>query len=339
MQQSNTTGIATNKKIVELYQDMNENKLILQPSFQRKLVWNNKHKENFLQTILGQYPFPEVYFADGNIDTENIQSTKQVIDGQQRLSTIYQYISDNDDLVLKNIKKFKNLSQIEKELFLNYTVVVRDLGKLSDIQIKEIFSRINSVNYALNAMEINNALYEGEFITTGKEIIKTKLLEKLDVLSDSEISRMKDLEFIIILMTTIEIGGYFNSNREIESYIKKFEDEYPNKDKIKKCFISVLTFINNLNLPIDSLWYRKSSIFTLISEIMFQIYRHDKCLPDTNIICDILITLEKKILQSKSNGTMDKYYEFYNYIYQGTSSRKGRNVRGEILREEIKQLF
>ena len=202
---------------------MRDGSLVLQPSFQRKLVWNNKHKENFIQTILMGLPFPEIYLSDGEIDLENMKSKTLVVDGQQRMNTIYQYITNDDELVLKNTKRFNQLTEEEKQDFLDYPVVVRALGRISLGKIKEIFNRINSVQYALNAMEINNALYEGEFISTAKKIVDTKLLGDLDILSETEISRMKDLEFVTLLMATIELGGYFTGNKEVENMIKDIE--------------------------------------------------------------------------------------------------------------------
>lgn len=261
MKKYNKIGMATNKTILELYQMMREGSLVLQPSFQRKLVWNNKHKENFIQTILSGFPFPEVYLSDGEIDLDNMKSKTLVVDGQQRLNTIYQYIVNDEELVLKNTKRFNQLTGDEKENFLDYPVVVRALGRISLVEIKEIFNRINSVQYALNAMEINNALYEGEFITTAKKIVNTNLLGDLDVLSETEVSRMKDLEFITLLMTTVELGGYFTGNKEIEDMIKKYEDEYPQQEKMYNNFINVLGFIKELKLPVDSFWFRKSCVF------------------------------------------------------------------------------
>ena len=58
---------------------MKEGSLVLQPSFQRKLVWNNKHKENFLETVLLNYPFPEVYFADGELNLETMEAKTLVV--------------------------------------------------------------------------------------------------------------------------------------------------------------------------------------------------------------------------------------------------------------------
>lgn len=335
MEKYSKIGMATNKTILELYQMMKEEALVLQPSFQRKLVWNNKHKENFIQTIMGGYPFPEVYLADGDIDLENMTSKTLVVDGQQRLHTIYQYIVNDEELILKNVKRFNELNANEKKGFLDYPVVVRSLGRISSEEIKEIFNRINSVQYALNAMEINNALYEGGFVAAAKVISESNLLNDLDVLSDIEISRMKDLEFIILIMTTVEIGGYFSGNKEIEEMIKRYEDEYPHKELMEKCFINVLEYIKQLSLPSDSFWYRKSCMFTLITELMFIVYKFRAELPDSEKVYKELFNLEKEIINDKNSGIQSKYNEFYSYIYQGTSSRKGRIVRGEVLTEAL----
>ena len=122
MEKYKKIGIATNKSILELYQMMRDGSLVLQPSFQRKLVWNNKHKENFIQTILMGLPFPEIYLSDGEIDLENMKSKTLVVDGQQRMNTIYQYITNDEELVLKNTKRFNQLTEEEKQDFLDYPV-------------------------------------------------------------------------------------------------------------------------------------------------------------------------------------------------------------------------
>ncbi|MCC5653184.1 DUF262 domain-containing protein [Nostoc sp. XA013] len=155
-------GIATNKKVLDLFNMMKTGTLILAPSFQRKLVWNDAHKEKFIETILLKLPFPEIYLADGEIDLDTQTSKTLVVDGQQRLSTIYQYVTASPEFSIKNISKFEKLSTQEKTYFFDYTVVVRDLGRIPESEIREVFKRINSVQYALNAIEISNSLYEGE---------------------------------------------------------------------------------------------------------------------------------------------------------------------------------
>lgn len=71
-----------------------------------------------------------------------MKSKTLVVDGQQRMNTIYQYITNDEELVLKNTKRFNQLTEEEKQDFLDYPVVVRALGRISLDKIKEIFNRI-----------------------------------------------------------------------------------------------------------------------------------------------------------------------------------------------------
>lgn len=333
---------ATNQKILSLYKMMQSGMLILKPFFQRNLVWNDKNKEDFIDTILKGYPFPEVYFADGEIDIETMEKKIWVVDGQQRLQTIYDYIKGDENLKLKKVKRYSELSDDEKRLLLDYIVVIRDLGKLSEDEIKEIFKRINSTKYVLDSIEINNALYQGEYISTAKEILNMKMLDRFDVFSDSDISKMEDLEFIILIMTTLEIGGYFNRDKEVEEFIKKYDNEYPGKEKIKDIVKRTLDIISNLDLNPDTIWYKKSALFTLVIElckvnIYDRIENGDLKYEDLK---NLLVNFEESILENKNKSKdTNQYANFYNYIYQGTASRTGRVRRGEILRNELLKIL
>ncbi|RXM74053.1 hypothetical protein DP144_12895 [Clostridium tetani] len=144
---------------------------------------------------------------------------------------------------------------------------------------------------------------------------------------------MKDLEFIILVMTTIEAGGYFASNKEVENYIKLYDDEYPNKKNIKEDIIDILSLIKKLKFSPDSLWLRKTTLFTLIVELVF--YKHrKKSLLEVSSLRNLLIELEEKIVANKSEYMAEnKFAKFYKYIYQGTASRTSRIARGELLQE------
>ncbi len=326
---------SSNRKIHELYNMMASGDLILQPSFQRKLVWNNKHKENFIDTILNGFPFPEVYFADGEMDLKKKKAPILVVDGQQRLSTIYQYITGDEALECKRIPRYEELSEEDQKCFLSHPVVVRDLKSISDEEIKEVFKRINSVSYALNAVEIENALYEGEFISVAKDISNAGLIEKLNFIDDSGFARMKDLEFILLIMATAEIGTYFANNKEIEPLIKQYDNEYPNSDKMKNAVTNVMEYILSLELSPDSIWLSKSGMFTLISELIFRCLKFRKELPNKEMLNAELIKLNDAI---KDNDRKDSYSEFYYYMYQATGSKKGRVSRGKVLRSVMENI-
>ncbi len=324
------------KKISELYTRLtSENPtLILQPAFQRRFVWNDEHKEKFIDTLIKGLPIPEIYIAQTGIDIEKIEAQEVVVDGQQRLSTIIQYINESDDSnVFGNIvPKFKDLDdKTDKRDFLNYNIVVRDLGDLSSEEIIEIFKRINSTRYGLNDVELHNALYDGKFIAVAKEILDTISISNLPFLTESKISRMEDLHYILLLLATIVHGGYFSLDKEIEKCIIEYNNEFPSSEEIKAKFIKTFEFIQSMNLPIDSIWFRKSNFFTLFVELY---NKKDFTMRDK--AKQKLIELESNIIENKNLGREENdFSKYYAYMYSGTNSRQARVIRSEILNEYV----
>ncbi|MBK6860833.1 MAG: DUF262 domain-containing protein [Saprospiraceae bacterium] len=317
----------SNKRISEIYRRIKDGSLIPQPDFQRKFVWTKDHKEDFIGTILLGLPFPEIYIAQKGIDMEKIVSTEVVVDGQQRLSTIVQYIDEKDDSSEfgKTIKLFGQLNQQEQEDFLNYSVVVRDLGDMDGETIREIFKRINKTKFSLEQIEIQNAVYDGQFISLAKDILQSVDKEHIPIFSDSELTRMADLHFILLTMSTIENGGYFPFDKEIEHYVQEFNNGYPRYEKMRETLLGSFNTLLGLKLEEDSMWYRKSNFFTLIVELSTQDYTK--------------IDLEKKLadfedqvmtnrFKSKDQNEFSKYYS---YMFTGTNSRQARVTRSEIL--------
>jgi hypothetical protein len=88
---------ANNQKIIEIYNKIRKNELDPSPDFQRKLVWKKQHKIRFIDTILHNYPFPEVYLAPdpSGPDLSTLTLKDLIVDGQQRLTTIVNYIEGN----------------------------------------------------------------------------------------------------------------------------------------------------------------------------------------------------------------------------------------------------
>ena len=322
------------KKVSTLYKDIKRKNLILQPDFQRRFVWNNKHKEKFIDTILSGYPVPEIYVAQSGIDIDTIESEEVVVDGQQRLHTILEYIEEPEDSkVFGNlVKKYKDLSKDEKEDFLNYLLVVRDLGDIPSEQIKEDFRRINSTQYALNAIELHNAVYDGEFIEVAKEILGEINISNLPFFSDSKISRMDDLLFVLLLMSTIQEGGYFIGDKYVEKYISEYNEEYPERKEVKEKFIKVYKYINEMKIPSDSLWMRKSCYFTLFIELYNSFEKLEK---KRVSLKEELLKTEKEIEENKNKNTENMYAKFYSFIYTGTNSRKARVERANFLCREV----
>jgi hypothetical protein len=166
---------ANNQKIIEIYNKLRQKLLYVNKDYQRKLVWKRSHKLNFIDTILKNYPFPEIYLSPGALDQEKLILIDEIVDGQQRLTTIKDYIESTDIFALPNlsIPKFGELSVAQRTSFLNYEISVRYLKGVSVEQLREIFQRINKTDYALNSTERINAQWgDSEFVCFAKQLIE-----------------------------------------------------------------------------------------------------------------------------------------------------------------------
>lgn len=164
------------REIVDLVAAMKTSRLNLSPYFQRNLVWREAHKRDFIDTIRKGYPFPQIFLARGPIDLETMEASQAVVDGQQRLNTIREFIEGK--LKIEG-KTFKELSPKEKEDFLKYEVAVIDFDlDAGDPRLKDVFHRLNRTYYSLSAIEKLASEYSAsEFMLVARvlcgEILKT----------------------------------------------------------------------------------------------------------------------------------------------------------------------
>lgn len=316
----------TNPSIGQIYNEVADGLLKLDPDFQRRFVWTQAHQEQFLDTILNGYPFPEIYVSKGKVDVAAMRTVRHVIDGQQRLTTVKNYIDGKFERPLSLVPSYQTLNDAQKEEFLSYEVVVRDLGKIDEATVREVFRRINLTKFKLDDIEIQNAIYDGEFIQTAKKIIDSTNLSLFGVFKDTEFSRMADLHFILLVMSTVELGGYFAQDKEVETSVEKFNEHYPNKQNVTTSILGALDTIEGLNLPDDSMWFRKSNFFTLVSEL---------ALNTDNIVDNLkarLTELEQGVMSHKLKPDTS-FGMYYSYMYQSTNGRKARVVRSQMFRE------
>ncbi len=319
----------TNPTIAAIYNEIADDLLLLAPEFQRKFVWTQEHQEQFLETILKGLPFPEIYVSTGAVDIQRMRTTRYVIDGQQRLTTIRNYIVGTFKRPLSLIKSYADLTDAEKSEFLRYEVVLRDLGKVDDETVREIFRRINLTKFKLDTIEIHNAVYDGSFIRAAKKVLDTVQLSVFEVFRESEFTRMADLQFILTVMATIESGGYFSQDSAVESYIERFNEEYPDSDSMVELMRSVFASIVDGKLPEDSMWFRKANFFTLVVEISKAFHRDQKI---SNEWSQRILELERLVMQNKQNSN-NEFGEYYSYMYQNTNGRKARVIRGTLFRK------
>ena len=333
----------TTKPIRELLTAIQDETLVLQPPFQRNLVWSNKHKSEFIQTVLDGYPFPEIYIAAGEVNPNTGEAKEMLVDGQQRLTTLYQYFKTLPDLKLsKGITAYSDLSHEEKINFLEYQVVVRYLGKIDDEMMIEIFARINSVDYALNLMEVHNAKFDGEIKQFAEELSNHSFFSNHLVFNTNETQRMSDIRFMLSVVITA-MSTYFNLDTQFEDYLSQYNDEFKEKRKLETQFEEVFQFIDECNIHENSRAWKKSDLFTLLVEIHRALFKTKKKFEPAEVgerLQRFYDLVDKSARTDESFGAEDgRLREYYRATLQGTNSRANRISRGEIIKDVINDDF
>ncbi|WP_435249919.1 DUF262 domain-containing protein [Vibrio sp. nBUS_14] len=319
------------RTIQQLMQEIRDDIISPRPEFQRKLVWSNQHKSAFIDSVLNKYPLPEIFLTEVQLDTYTGERAEMLVDGQQRLTTLFEYVTNNSDLKLsKETPAFSELSMDDKKDFLNHQIVVRML-KTSDFNtIREIFTRINSTKYALNAMEINHARYDGVLKRFAQKIAENTFFEKHHIFSSSDIRRMNDLRYTLELLITV-MGGYFNRDEKIEEFLIIYNDEFGREHELEQRINTVFDFIEKCEFSNESRVWKKADFFTVFIEI-------DRAINISNLTIDPY-SVSKKLKEFYSYVDSEPREGFVKDYYlaslQGTTSRTNRNTRAQILRRVL----
>lgn len=254
------------RRIGDLIDDVTDKRLIVRPFFQRRQVWNNADKERFIDTILKGYPFPEIFIAEGKREGKGTRREKLLVDGQQRLSTTIAYFQGSDELLYRTVPRFQSLTEDQKTAFLDYVVAVRDLGTASNEVIREIFNRINSTDYNLKTMEILNAMYSGAYKQFCEQLSRDPFFERHKVFPEAYKRRMMDVNFCVILVTTL-LSGYYKRDERNKEYLERYNEEFPQVDTIRVNLDRVFDFVERCNFEARSRAWKQTDLFTLLVEL------------------------------------------------------------------------
>lgn len=142
----------------------------LRPEYQRRLRWTVKQKSLLIESLLLNVPIPPVFLYESEL------ARYEVMDGQQRLSTVSEYLSNEFPLSgLENLrflrgKRYRELPpRIRRGLArasISAIVLLHESqsqdGDPSAVR-RYVFQRLNTGGKALNPQEIRNSFYSGPF--------------------------------------------------------------------------------------------------------------------------------------------------------------------------------
>lgn len=260
------TFLKTAPRSVLWFKQVHErNELEMKPPFQRNPVWTVKQKSYLIDSILNEYPVPEIYMQEIVSDKGEVKYI--LVDGQQRIRAILEFVNNEFAIDSKDSPQwadltFEELRPEEKKRIYEYDFVARYLPDIDDTQIRAIFGRLNRNNVVLNAQELRQATYWGPFINTMNEIAEYENWGKLDIFTANDIKRMLDVEFISELTIAI-LNGHQNKKLTIEKYYQLYENEFEQRNFIKELFDSVLRELIAIMPTETNRWYKRTDFYTL----------------------------------------------------------------------------
>lgn len=270
---------------ISWFQDHYRNgRLELRPPFQRKPVWTDKQRSALIESVLMDIPIPEVYIQV----TQAPDDTEQygVVDGQQRLRTILQFIGierDEDQIGENNNlfalealptmsvykdRVFADIVGDERKRFYQYEICVRFLYTDEQRVVEDVFKRLNKFTLPLKAQELRNATYHGAFAKLSERLADDEYWAVHRIVAPAAIRRMADIEMMSELLIALLHGPQGGAAKIINEYYEnyeEFEDEFPDQPRIEKLFSKTFETINLLFPKIEktSRWGNRADYYSL----------------------------------------------------------------------------
>ena len=227
--------------VFELMRKYDNGKLIIEPDFQRNLVWKRTQQSKFIESVILNFPIPPFYV------NQTREGKYIVVDGLQRTSTLHEFVNNRFKLQgLEALKKLNGFSFSDlKNLSGDYQTKIED-KKLNLYVIKpsvsvkvvyDIFNRINTGGTNLQRQEVRNCIFLGK---------STKLLRELAESDDFKIAinegispkRMKDREAVLRYLAF----RIFNYKEDYQGDMSNFLER-----TMKKINIMQISEIQSLN--------------------------------------------------------------------------------------------
>ncbi|MBH2583234.1 DUF262 domain-containing protein [Serratia marcescens] len=243
------------------------------PDYQREFVWNNIQKSRFIESLLLNIPIPYVFVADiGNDD-----GRLEIVDGSQRIRTLYHFL--NDKFTLQGLKKltsangfkYSDFTPARKLRFDRKTIRMIELTELCDEEARrEIFDRLNTGGIKLTTMEQRQGSNDGPFLDVVNRLSQYQPFREICPLNNSRISRGEYPELVLRYFAYCD--NYLNFEKSVDIFLTEYLDQRnalftPDQDDaMKNQFYAMCDFVQN-NFPSG---FRKNTTANTVPRIRFE---------------------------------------------------------------------
>lgn len=245
-------------ELMSLYED---GELFITPEYQRAFRWSEFQQTRFIESVLLGIPIPPIFVA------EDDQGRWEVVDGLQRISTIFAFFGILQNLPAKNHFTLTKGEIVELLEGLNIdtlpiklkTTIKRSVCRveivkwdsLEDIRY-ELFNRLNTGSSPLSDQEIRNCIFRSypiDFNSILRDISKHEAFESLISPSETKKEQMFLEELVLRFFAFKHLSDEFKA--PVPQFLSEFMKSVSKGDLAfdlegeKRSFIDLIEFLNS----------------------------------------------------------------------------------------------
>lgn len=219
--------------LVRMYQ---KKQLVIDPDFQRDVVWTEPQQTRFIDSLMKQLPIPSMC-----ISLDYKTDKRYIIDGLQRINTIVKFLTtenwklsklaDVDSSISgKTVEEIKTqheeLYERVENMTIPITVIRYDSSKKAhNNYIFTIFHRLNTGGVKLNNQEIRNCIFNGKFNSFLKECTQYENWLLLMDRKQKKAPRFEDEELVL------RFFAFYDEYQNYKGKLTRFLNDYMYKHR------------------------------------------------------------------------------------------------------------
>jgi uncharacterized protein with ParB-like and HNH nuclease domain len=321
-------NVANTVEVLKLKIDNEE--IALKPEFQRDFVWDIKRASLFIDSLLIGLPIPSIFLGKDKAEESYI-----VIDGQQRLKSVYYYItgsfvSDNKKMIfaLRNLKDRewdgKTFEELDKKLQRRINNAVLNTTVIEDINFRpkvvhDLFHRLNTGGMPLTDQEIRNCVYTGGFNNLLIELNKNENWRKL-IGKQHVDRRLRDVELILRFFALL--NGLTKYKPSMREFLSTYQEQNKNNADVIRSNKNI--FDQTVSLILDSIGSDAFKLKTTLNKS----------------VCDsIMVSVAQILIENKNISNLKNNYQkliqdtdYGKYVVSSTSAQSSVWGRVDLAR-------
>jgi hypothetical protein len=302
---------------------MKEKAIIVNHEYQRSdKVWPPAARSYLIETLLLGFPIPKLALYQ-TTDLKTKRTTKEIVDGQQRSQTIFDFLEGKLRITGKGRfggKTFSQLEEEEQQRFVDYALTVDVFVSATADEIRQVFRRMNSYTVPLNPQEKRHATHQGDFKWFIVEMVEkyAESLKKIGVFKERQLSRMSDAALLSDIAYTLSEGIKSASETSLDRFYENNEEAFPAAAELRERITSAMDRILEWVDIHDSALMKSYNFYTLMLALSHAIKPvavfQDVYARDAAIRIDPQFALPNLTLLSQSLEEPATYPELNEYI-------------------------